>query len=74
MSCFVKVAEYCDYITINISSPNTPGLRNLHDDKNIIDDRELEDGEEETTPYLQDHAVNFDGRLKKNFHSIKFIF
>ena len=36
VSCFVKVAEYCDYITINISSPNTPGLRNLHDDKNII--------------------------------------
>jgi dihydroorotate dehydrogenase len=36
VSCFKKVAKYCDYITINISSPNTPGLRNLHDDKNII--------------------------------------
>ena len=36
VSCFVKVAKYCDYITINISSPNTPGLRNLHDHKNII--------------------------------------
>lgn len=36
VSCFAKVAEYCDYIAINISSPNTPGLRNLHDDKNII--------------------------------------
>ena len=36
VSCFVKVAKYSDYITINISSPNTPGLRNLHDNKNII--------------------------------------
>lgn len=25
------VAPYCDYITINISSPNTPGLRGLQD-------------------------------------------
>jgi len=33
--CFEKVAEYSDYITINISSPNTPGLRNLHSDENI---------------------------------------
>ena len=33
--CFDKVAKYSDYITINISSPNTPGLRNLHEDKNI---------------------------------------
>ncbi len=27
--CFEKVYPYADYITINISSPNTPGLRNL---------------------------------------------
>jgi len=27
--CLRKVYEYADYITINISSPNTPGLRNL---------------------------------------------
>jgi dihydroorotate dehydrogenase len=33
--CFDRVAEYCDYLTINISSPNTPGLRNLHEDKHI---------------------------------------
>jgi dihydroorotate dehydrogenase len=33
--CFNKVAKYSDYITINISSPNTPGLRNLHDEENI---------------------------------------
>ncbi len=29
--CFEKVYKYCDYITVNISSPNTPELRKLHD-------------------------------------------
>lgn len=29
LTCFHKVAPYADYITINISSPNTPGLREL---------------------------------------------
>ncbi len=28
-NCFTQVAPYADYITINISSPNTPGLRDL---------------------------------------------
>jgi len=27
--CLQKVYEYADYVTVNISSPNTPGLRNL---------------------------------------------
>ncbi len=27
--CLRKVYEYADYVTVNISSPNTPGLRNL---------------------------------------------
>ena len=27
--CLDKVYQYADYITVNISSPNTPGLRNL---------------------------------------------
>lgn len=27
--CMNKVYQYADYITVNISSPNTPGLRNL---------------------------------------------
>ena len=27
--CFTKLAKYADYFTINISSPNTPGLRDL---------------------------------------------
>ena len=37
--CFREVAPYADYITINISSPNTPGLRDFHqeeDFKNLI--------------------------------------
>ncbi len=28
--CFEKVCKYCDYVTVNISSPNTPKLRKLH--------------------------------------------
>ena len=35
LNLYEIVKNYADYITINISSPNTPGLRNLHDDKNI---------------------------------------
>ncbi|MBU2887004.1 quinone-dependent dihydroorotate dehydrogenase [Gilvimarinus agarilyticus] len=27
--CMQKVYQYADYITVNVSSPNTPGLRNL---------------------------------------------
>ena len=27
--CFEKVYKYCDYVTVNISSPNTPKLRKL---------------------------------------------
>lgn len=29
LTCFEKVYEHADYVTINISSPNTPGLREL---------------------------------------------
>lgn len=35
LTCFRKVSGLCDYITINISSPNTPGLRDLHGKENI---------------------------------------
>ena len=28
--CFERVHKYCDYVTVNISSPNTPELRKLH--------------------------------------------
>jgi dihydroorotate dehydrogenase len=31
LACFNKVAPYADFVTINISSPNTEGLRSLHD-------------------------------------------
>ena len=36
IECFHKVAEYADYITVNISSPNTPNLRSLHSKKNFL--------------------------------------
>ena len=29
--CFEKIYQYADYVTVNISSPNTPELRNLHE-------------------------------------------
>lgn len=29
--CLERVYRYADYIAVNISSPNTPGLRDLHD-------------------------------------------
>ena len=33
--CFKKIHKYADYITVNISSPNTPGLRNLQNSNNV---------------------------------------
>ncbi len=35
LECFTKVYELSDYITLNISSPNTPDLRDLHSKENI---------------------------------------
>ena len=35
IECFNKVQNYADYITVNISSPNTPGLRDLHSSDNL---------------------------------------
>jgi dihydroorotate dehydrogenase len=29
ITCFEKVYRYADYVTVNLSSPNTPGLRDL---------------------------------------------
>ena len=34
--CIEKVYKHSDYITVNISSPNTPNLRDFHNEKNII--------------------------------------
>ena len=36
IECFEKVAPFSDYITINISSPNTPNLRALHSQENLL--------------------------------------
>ena len=33
--CLQKVSQYADYVTINISSPNTPNLRDLHSSENL---------------------------------------
>ena len=33
--CLSKISTYGNYITINISSPNTKGLRNFHDQKEL---------------------------------------
>lgn len=33
--CLEKIYPYADYVTINISSPNTPGLRELQTERNL---------------------------------------
>lgn len=35
--CFEQARTLCDYITVNISSPNTPDLRELQNDQALID-------------------------------------
>ena len=35
-TCLSRLSIYSNYITINISSPNTEGLRNFHDQKEMI--------------------------------------
>jgi dihydroorotate dehydrogenase len=35
--CFEKAHTFCDYITVNISSPNTPDLRELQNDQALTD-------------------------------------
>ena len=37
MICLEKVYKYADYITINISSPNTPNLRDFHEKDHLND-------------------------------------
>jgi dihydroorotate dehydrogenase len=34
--CFEKLYPYVDYITVNVSSPNTPGLRDLQNESFLI--------------------------------------
>lgn len=57
IECFQKVAAYADYISVNISSPNTPGLRSLHSKENFL-------------PLFQ--AIN-DARERENFSNPIFI-
>lgn len=35
LQCFQAVAPYADYITVNLSSPNTPGLRSLQSPESL---------------------------------------
>ncbi len=37
VNCFEKAHTLCDYITVNISSPNTPDLRALQNDQALVD-------------------------------------
>jgi dihydroorotate dehydrogenase len=37
IKCFVKLNKLANYITINISSPNTEGLRDFHEEKLLSD-------------------------------------
>jgi len=34
--CFEKLYDYVDYITVNVSSPNTPGLRDLQSEEFLV--------------------------------------
>jgi dihydroorotate dehydrogenase len=34
--CFEKIYDYVDYIVVNVSSPNTPGLRDLQEESFIV--------------------------------------
>ena len=36
IECFQKVSAYADYITVNISSPNTPRIEILHSKENFL--------------------------------------
>ena len=37
LECFSKLNKFADYITVNISSPNTAGLRDFHEEKLLFD-------------------------------------
>ena len=57
IECFKKVCPYADYITVNISSPNTPNLRSLHKQENFL-------------PLFE--ALNL-ARIEKQYHKPIFI-
>lgn len=37
VTCLKRAQGVCDYVTVNVSSPNTPGLRDLADASRIVD-------------------------------------
>ncbi len=37
VACLIKLAPYADFVTINVSSPNTPGLRDLQNRAQLED-------------------------------------
>ena len=53
LTCFRKVHELCDYITVNISSPNTPNLRDLHQSDNLTDLLNAIEGEVTKVNYVK---------------------
>ena len=53
LTCFRKVHKFCDYITVNISSPNTPNLRDLHQSSNLITLLNAIDNEAKKVNYLK---------------------
>lgn len=67
-----NLGHYADYLTINISSPNTPGLRNLQDRENllplitrIMEERAKTCGKDSPPPLLVKLAPDLDdGKLK----------
>jgi dihydroorotate dehydrogenase len=52
--CLKEVYPYADYVTINISSPNTKNLRSLQSDAAL--DELLQSLEEERTKLMKEHA------------------
>lgn len=36
LACFETLFEYSDYFAVNVSSPNTPGLRDLQEKENLL--------------------------------------
>lgn len=68
MACMDKVYNYADYITVNISSPNTPGLRDLQfgDSLNVLlsaikqKQLELENRDNKYVPVLVKIAPDMD--------------
>ena len=62
--CINKIHKYADYITVNISSPNTPGLRDLQSAKNISQLIDRIDKEIKSLNYLNVLATQMLNQVK----------